>query len=105
VAADGAKEAGWALLRNKFYLINFIHDEYLTLLRNDDTLESRIKLKEKLMIDAMRKHMPDMKIKAVSAIMSFWDKAAPDGADILRDSNGRMMPYMPDSVKTILKIQ
>ena len=77
VAAYGAKEAGWNLLRLGLgpRLVNFVHDEYLYNLWPWE-LRTYIPHIEAAMISGMQQAAPDVKIGVETCVMLHWDKAA-----------------------------
>jgi hypothetical protein len=88
LAADGAKLALWELRKKGLRITNFIHDEVLAELPEGsiDDLNQEVHDIERTMIDAMRQVLPDIDVKAESALMDRWYKA-----DGMRDSAGRLV--------------
>ncbi len=91
LSADGAKRAtawmgracfGGLDKSSPYFLLNgsllaaFIHDELLTAFPDDVLLTERCLLGSNLMVEAMRKSMPDVKITVEPACMRRWTKAA-----------------------------
>ena len=89
LAADCSKEAGWKLLRARYYLVNFIHDEYIAEIPLDRHFTARCKEMAQIMIGAMQQITPDVKVKAVPAAMLKWCKAAED----YYDGEGDLIPW------------
>ena len=89
LAADCSKEAGWRLFRAGFYLVNFIHDEYMAEIPLDSNFTERCKLMASIMKDAMQVITPDVKVKASPAAMLKWCKAAED----YYDGEGDLLPW------------
>ena len=88
VAADGAKEALYELVKAGFRVVNFIHDEYLIEIpAESDLVGQEAKVKE-IMIGAMQKHLPDVPVEVDVAWGERWLKS---GTHQL-DSNGKLVP-------------
>lgn len=58
------------------YPLTFIHDEHLTAIPDDELVTERALAVESLMHEAMKVHMPNVKIKAEPAVMRRWTKKA-----------------------------
>lgn len=89
LASDCSKEAGWKLFRAGFYLVNFIHDEYMAEIPLDKNFTNRCHEMANIMIEAMQQITPDVKVKAVPAAMLKWCKAAED----YYDEEGDILPW------------
>lgn len=89
LASDCSKEAGWKLLRAGYFLVNFIHDEYIAEIPLDEFFTARCAEMASIMIEAMQKITPDVKVKAVPAAMLKWCKAAED----YYDGEGDLIPW------------
>lgn len=78
LVACGAKLAGWNLL---YYagmgdrIVNFVHDEYIYLLRPDE-LAVKVPQVETCMLAGMRVACPHVKTSVETSIMRHWDKGA-----------------------------
>jgi DNA polymerase-1 len=92
LAADGAKMALWYLYRERFKMVNFIHDEVITELREDNTLQRNIDRIDQLMLYGMKQVIQNVRIAVEGATMRRWYK----GAEALYDSNGTMVPWEPE---------
>jgi DNA polymerase I-like protein with 3'-5' exonuclease and polymerase domains len=90
-AAAGAKVAMWELFKNGFRrkMINFIHDEVLFELKEDDTLSAEVSKLEKIMVDAMEVLTPYVKIGVESEFMRSWHKS---GTHML-NKKGKLDPF------------
>lgn len=73
-AADGAKLGLYNLIKENFRVVNFIHDEYLIEVPEDSNLLELKLQAEKILIDAMKKFCPDVKIEVDSKYLRSWDK-------------------------------
>lgn len=73
LAAVGAKEAGWLLIKNGLQLVNFVHDEFISEERAP-VAEEKLTLMQELMIQGMQKHIPDVKISTEGKVMRRWEK-------------------------------
>lgn len=88
LAADGAKDALYELVKAGYRVMNFIHDEYLI----DLPLSSDLKKAESdicsIPISSMKKYCPDVQIEVEAQWMSNWTKK---GTHVLDDS-GALVP-------------
>lgn len=89
LAADCSKEAGWQLLKAGYFLVNFIHDEYIAEIPLDKHFTSRCHEMAEIMMGAMQRFTPDVKVKAAPAAMLRWCKAAED----YYDGEGDLLPW------------
>ena len=94
LAALGAKRALWAVWRSKYgkYMVNFIHDEILFELPMETAAEDVLVI-EKIMEDAMKKVIPDVRIKAEGCLMDRWDKEAEPVYDLF----GNLTVWQPQA--------
>lgn len=76
LAADGAKVAMWYLYMSRFKMVNFIHDEIITELREDDQLQRKVTKIDELMIKGMRRVIKHVDIRVEGALMYRWHKDA-----------------------------
>ena len=85
LGADGAKEAGWRLTRASYSpshvlygcrLVNFIHDEFLMEIPDDDKKEERALALSKIMCEGMNVYLPDCPVRAEPVLMNCWMKDA-----------------------------
>ena len=77
LASDGAKLALYRLIRHKYRVVNFIHDEVIIELPIegcDYNMEAQ-KISQ-IMIEEMQEVVPDVKIKVEYALMDRWYKSA-----------------------------
>ena len=102
LAADGAKNAIWEVMKECYVDVDsplygcrpvaFIHDELLVEVPED--IEARTAAADRLaevMVSAMEKWIPDVKISAEPAAMTRWLK----GAEEVRDDRGRLLCWEP----------
>lgn len=89
LAADCSKVAGWRLLKEGFYLGDFVHDEYLAMIPMDEHLTARADYMAQVMVEEMQKLTPDVKVKAGPALMFRWTKSAEEW----RDGEGDLIPW------------
>ena len=71
LAADGAKLALYELDKNGFKINGFVHDEIIT---ENSEAEEYLNIQEQIMIDSMRKVVPDVLVKVESNISDFYTK-------------------------------
>jgi len=77
LVADGAKWAMWYLWLEGFRMVNFIHDEVIFELKEDEFLQEKILRIKQLMLYGMRLVLPDMPgLNADGALMRSWRKEA-----------------------------
>lgn len=84
LAALGAKRAMWVVWRDPRYknlLVNFIHDELLLELPAATAAED-VAIIQKMMEDAMKEVLPDVRIEAEGCLMERWDKDAKPVFDV-----------------------
>ena len=74
LAADGAKEALYELVRQGFRVVNFIHDEFLIEVPEEGNLKAAESHVKEILISSMAKHCPDVKIKVDAKWMKRWSK-------------------------------
>lgn len=91
LASDGAKLALWGLWRAGYRIVNFVHDEVLVEVPADSDLASHARTIERLMIEAMRLVIPEVRIEVEFAAMRRWYKAA----EAVWDDQGRLLPWEP----------
>lgn len=73
LAADGAKLALYYLDKAGFKVVGFVHDEIITEVPQEKA-EELIKKQESIMIDSMKKVVPDVKIGVESVISNYYTK-------------------------------
>jgi DNA polymerase-1 len=76
LAADGAKMALWFLYQEQFRMVNFIHDEVIIELPEDEYLQTRVNRIDFLMIEGMKSVIDTVKIRVEGALMRRWEKDA-----------------------------
>ena len=91
LAADGAKLALWRLWRKDYRLVNFIHDEVLVEVPANADLTSAGEEIKKIMIEAMKLVVPDVRIDAEVVVKTCWSKEA----RLTLDNTGELIPRQP----------
>jgi hypothetical protein len=76
LSADGTKVTLWYMTKAGIKLVNFIHDETISELKLDSTLQSKVKQIDKLMIDGMQTVIRNTPISVEGALMVYWNKNA-----------------------------
>lgn len=74
IAADGAKEALYELVKAGYRVVNFIHDEFLIevpLTSDREVVEASV---SRIATSSMKKHCPDVQIEVNCKWMSSWSK-------------------------------
>lgn len=99
LAALGAKRAMWAVWRWKNgkyvkHMVNFIHDELLFELPVETAADDVIEI-QRVMEDAMKTVMPDVRIEAEGCLMERWDKKAKP----VFDEFGNLTVWRPEAAK------
>lgn len=74
LAADGAKEALYELIRSGYRVVNFIHDEFMVELPLESDLRVHGQEIRRILIESMQKHIPDVPIEVESGWMFNWNK-------------------------------
>lgn len=101
-AAEGAKAAVFEAVRatrtpghilHGSYIVDFIHDELLAELVEDEKLHERACALSEIMVSCMRRVIPDVDIQAEPALMRRWDKKAKS----VYDDAGRLVVWEPKS--------
>ena len=75
LAADGAIHALWNLWRAGFTVVNFIHDEVICEVPEDDRLPDRVAEMEKLMIEGMQAVIPGAAVRVETSVRRSFSKA------------------------------
>lgn len=98
LAADGAKAAIIKLTEEMYLdtssplygsrLLNFIHDETLLEIPLEN-LHAAAYRQAEVMVEEMKKFVPDVAIKVEPAAMLYWDK----DAEAVHDENGKLVPW------------
>ena len=89
LAADGAKLALWRLWRAGYRIVNFVHDEVLIEVPANSDLRYHAENIRRIMIEAMREVVPDVRIDVEYAAMDRWHKKA----KAVHDDEGRLVPF------------
>jgi DNA polymerase-1 len=76
LTSDGAKVAMWLMYQAGYKMVNFIHDEIITELDNDQYLQQHIRHINQLMVEGMKYVLPDVLVKTEGALMRRWYKEA-----------------------------
>jgi hypothetical protein len=76
LAADGAKLALWQLWRAGYRIVNFIHDEILIEIPEHSNLALHAEVVRHLMIDSMRRVVPDVLVGVMVVASNAWLKGA-----------------------------
>jgi DNA polymerase I-like protein with 3'-5' exonuclease and polymerase domains len=84
LAADGAIHALWKLWRAGFKTVNFIHDEVICEVPDDERLPERVAEIEKLMIEGMQVVIPAAAVRVETSIRRSFSKS-----DAVPDANWR----------------
>lgn len=92
LSADGAKMALWFLYMDRYQVVNFVHDETLTYLREDSELQNHVKHIDFLMVSGMETVIKDVSIQVEGALMRTWAKEAKP----VHDENGNLLIWDPN---------
>jgi hypothetical protein len=99
LAADGAKLALWRLWRAGYRLANFVHDQVLVEVPADSNLTRHAKKVRRLMNDAMKEVVPDVKVDVSIAATDRWYKEA----EAVYNRRGRLQLWRPKQTKTKIR--
>jgi len=75
LAADGAIYALWKLSRAGYTIVNFIHDEVIIEIREDENLPAKIADIERLMIMGMQEVVPGANVRVETSVRRSFSKA------------------------------
>ncbi len=75
LAADGAIYALWGLMRAGYTIVNFIHDEVIIEVPEDETLPAKIADIERLMITGMQTVVPGANVRVETEVRRSFSKA------------------------------
>jgi len=75
LAADGAIHALWDLWRAGYKIVNFIHDEIICEVPEDEHLPARVTEIERLMIEGMQKVVPGANVRGEPEVRRSFSKA------------------------------
>jgi DNA polymerase-1 len=91
LAADGARVALWYMWLEQYRMVNFVHDEVITELLEDSSLQYHVRRINDLMIQGMQAAIPNVMIKVEGALMRRWDKKAKP----VFDEAGNLLVWKP----------
>lgn len=74
LAADGAKISLFNLVVAGFRVLNYVHDEFVIEIPDDDSIEGQRFQAEQIMIQGMRQVCPDVQIRIESEVCDYWKK-------------------------------
>jgi hypothetical protein len=80
LAADGAIHALWDLWRAGYKIVNFIHDEVIIEVPEDENLPTRVAEIERLMIEGMQKIVPGANVRGEPEVRRSFSKV--DGVQV-----------------------
>ena len=95
LAALSAKRALWAVWRDgryAKYMVNFVYDEILFELPAETAANDVLEI-QKIMVDAMKEVIPDVRIEAEGCLMESWDKEAEPVYDLF----GNLTVWRPEA--------
>jgi len=94
LASDGLKEALWELFLERIRTVNEIHDETINEIKitTPEQITEEIKHIENIMINAMKKVVPDVRISVESTLTDRWYKEA----EPQYDENSYLMLWQPE---------
>jgi len=92
LASDGGKIALWMLYDKGYKLTNWIHDEAIIELSEDEHLQDNVKQVMQVMVDAMSIAIPHVKIRVEGALMYRWYKEA----KAIYDEKGNLLVWTPE---------
>jgi len=75
LAADGAIYALWKLMQAGYKIVNFIHDEVIIEIREDENLPAKIADIERLMITGMQEVVPGANVRVETEVRRSFSKA------------------------------
>ena len=75
LAADGAIHALWVLWRAGYKIVNFIHDEIICEVPEDENLPARVAEIERLMVEGMQKVVPGANVRGEPEVRRSFSKA------------------------------
>ena len=75
LAADGAIHALWDLWRAGYKIVNFIHDEIICEVPEDENLQARVAEIERLMVEGMQKVVPGANVRGEPEVRRSFSKA------------------------------
>jgi DNA polymerase I-like protein with 3'-5' exonuclease and polymerase domains len=74
LAADGAIYALWSLMRAGYSIVNFIHDEVIIEIREDENLPTAVADIERLMIEGMQTVVPGANVRVETEVRRSFSK-------------------------------
>lgn len=75
LAADGAIYTLWLLMQAGYTIVNFIHDEVIIEIREDENLPAAINNIERLMITGMQTVVPGANVRVETEVRRSFSKA------------------------------
>lgn len=75
LAADGAIYALWSLMRAGYKIVNFIHDEVICEVPEDEHLPAKIADIERLMVAGMQTVVPGANVRVETTVRRSFSKA------------------------------
>lgn len=94
LAADGAKLALWRLWRAGYRIVNFIHDEVLIEVPEDENLGEHAETIRHHMIAGMKQVLPDLRVEVEYAATDRWYK----GAKPSFNDHGDLCLWQPEQI-------
>ena len=94
LAADGAKLAMWELTKAGYRVVAFVHDEFVIEVPADDDHTAIATDVERICCTAMQQLVGDVPVACEYSLADRWYK----DATAVRDSDGKLLPWRPDSV-------
>ena len=74
LAADGGKKALFRLIKEGFRVVNYVHDEFVVEVPDNESLRSSVHGIESILISEMRQVCPDVRISVQVSISDCWQK-------------------------------
>lgn len=74
LAADGAKISLFNLIASGFRVLNYVHDEFVIELLDDESLAKRRSEAEQIMVQGMKDVCPHVEIRIESEVCDYWKK-------------------------------
>ena len=94
LAADGAIHALWDLWRAGYKIVNFIHDEIICEVPEDENLPTHVAEIERLMIEGMQKVVPGANVRGEPEVRRSFSKADKVQVGVVPPTGGAE-PEMP----------
>lgn len=74
LAADGGKRALFRFIKEGFRVVNYVHDEFVIEIPDNESLRSNVHDIESIMVSEMRQVCPDVRISVQIAVEDSWQK-------------------------------